>query len=450
MLFYESLYSNVCAILLGLILGILFYKLCSLAVCRLLGTELIVGFYFITLKTILPAGLAFLVLDLIIYFINRINIGRMKPVELLKSAKVGEKEPKVKWPILIIGILTLGGGYYISLTTESPLKALLLFFVAIILVIIGTYFLLTAGSIWVLKILKKNKKYYYNKKHMPAVSGLLYRMKQNAVGMASIAILATGVLVMLSTTLCLYTQAEKTLVANYPDDCYITNQYAVFEKEYESDQDYTFYKLPENFVEETITQAAKHHNLSVSEFAAQDYLEVAYVMDGNELSADTQHLNIADNLAGLANILFITEEDYVKSGGEPLHLEKDEVEICPFNITDKYPYSSITIHEKTYQVKAVGDRFPIKPPMVSVVNVYGLVVADEEVLEDIYEAQKLEYGTYASNYSHRIVISFDDRHKLFDVGEDFTKELRDSFEQYIQEHHPEAVEYSIPATDSVC
>ncbi|MCQ2530437.1 MAG: ABC transporter permease [Lachnospiraceae bacterium] len=448
-LFFESLFSNGCAIILGLAFGILFYKLCSLAVCRLLGTELIVGFYFITLKTILPAGLAFLVLDLIIYFINQISIGRMKPVDLLKSTKVGEKEPKVKWPLLILGILTLGGGYYISLTTESPLKALLLFFVAIILVIIGTYFLLTAGSIWVLKGLKKNKKYYYNKKHMPAVSGLLYRMKQNAVGMASIAILATGVLVMLSTTLSLYTRAENILASNYPDDCYITNQYGVFENGYENDQDYTFYELPVEYTEETITQVAKKHNLSVTEFAAQDYLEVAYVMEGNELSVDTQHLNIADNLAGLANILFITEEDYVKTGGEPLHLEKDEVEICPFNITDKYPYQSITIHGKKYQIKAVGDRFPIKTPMVSVVNVYGMVVADEDVLNDIYEAQKLEYGTYASNYSHRIVASFDNHLRLFDVGEDFTKDLRASFEQYIQEHHSEAVEYSTPAIDSV-
>ena len=193
-LFHETALSSLASVVLGLAMGTLFYKLCSLLICQLLNAEIILGFYFINARSV--------------------TIARMKPVEMLSSANVGEREPKVKWPLLVLGVLALGGGYYISLTTQNPLKALVLFFVAVILVIIGTYFLFVAGSIFVLKALKKNKRFYYNKKHMPAVSGLLYRMKQNAVGLASIAILATGVLVMISTTVSLYAGAEETVKRN--------------------------------------------------------------------------------------------------------------------------------------------------------------------------------------------------------------------------------------------
>lgn len=448
-LFFESLYSNGCAIILGLIFGILFYKLCSLVVCRLLGTEMVLGFYYIKAQTIIPAGLAFVILDVLIYLINRINISRMKPVDLLKAANVGEKEPKVKWPILIIGVLALGGGYFISLTTQSPLEALILFFVAIVLVIAGTYFLLTAGSIWVLKRLKKNKKYYYNKKHMPAVSGLLYRMKQNAVGMASIAILATGVLVMLSTTLSLYTKAETTLAGNYPHDCYITNSYAVFGEGYVDDKDYQRYEFPSDFLEKTVRDAAAEQGMTVTGYDVQNYLEVGYQMDGTELKSDTSDVNIADNLAGLSSIIFITEKNYVELGGEKLNLAADEVVICPFSATDRYPYRTITIHGKAYDIKASINRFPIKTPMVSVINCFGIIVADETVLDNIYEAQKLDYGLNASEYIQRIAVTFDNRQKTYVKGDAFTENLRAEFASFIEEHHPKEVEYSTASIDSV-
>ena len=193
-LFHETALSSLASVVLGLAMGTLFYKLCSLLICQLLNAEIVLGFYFINARSLALSGAFFLVLDVMAYGVNCVTIARLKPVELLSSANVGEREPKVKWPLLVLGLLALGGGYYISLTTQNPLKALVLFFVAVILVIIGTYFLFVAGSIFVLKALKKNKRFYYNKKHMPAVSGLLYRMKQNAVGLASIAILATGVL----------------------------------------------------------------------------------------------------------------------------------------------------------------------------------------------------------------------------------------------------------------
>ena len=126
------------------------------------------------------------------------------PMELLRGGNVGEKEPKTKVLMTLAGMVCLGIGYYIAFTTENPLKVLTLFFLAVVLVIIGTYFLFIAGSIALLKLMRKNKKFYYNKKHFTAVSGMLYRMKQNAAGLASICILSTMVLVVISMTVSIF------------------------------------------------------------------------------------------------------------------------------------------------------------------------------------------------------------------------------------------------------
>lgn len=128
-----------------------------------------------------------------IYLNSLRQIHLSKPIELLKSSNTGEREPKAKWFIAILGLVCLGVGYYMSITTQDPISALLKFFFAVILVIIGTYLLFTAGSITLLKLLKKNKRYYYKTKHFLSISSMLYRMKQNAVGLANICVLSTMV-----------------------------------------------------------------------------------------------------------------------------------------------------------------------------------------------------------------------------------------------------------------
>ena len=147
------------------------------------------------------------------------------PIELLRGGNVGEKEPKSKWLIAIIGLGCLAGGYYIAITTKSPLQVLSLFFVAVLLVIIGTYLLFISGSIVILKALRKNKKFYYNKKHFAAVSGMIYRMKQNAGGLASICVLSTMVLVVVSTTVSMYAGMEGELKQRYPADISVYSWY---------------------------------------------------------------------------------------------------------------------------------------------------------------------------------------------------------------------------------
>ena len=153
---------------------------------------------------------------------NLMSIHLAKPIELLYGGNVGEKEPRTKWLLAIIGIICLGIGYYIAITTESPLTAIMLFFVAVVLVIVGTYCLFTAGSVAILKTLKKNRKFYYKPGNFTAVSGLIYRMKQNAVGLANICILSTMVLVMVSGTVSLYAGMNDVLDGRYAGDVVVS------------------------------------------------------------------------------------------------------------------------------------------------------------------------------------------------------------------------------------
>lgn len=427
-LFHETALSSLASVVLGLAMGTLFYKLCSLLICQLLNAEIVLGFYFINARSLTLSGAFFLVLDVMAYGVNCVTIARLKPVELLSSANVGEREPKVKWPLLVLGLLALSGGYYISLTTQNPLKALVLFFVAVILVIIGTYFLFVAGSIFVLKALKKNKRFYYNKKHMPAVSGLLYRMKQNAVGLASIAVLATGVLVMISTTVSLYAGAEETVKRNYPQDYYLSARYLQW-----SDEGQLLHAedMPRETMLRAVEQGAEKNGLTIKEIALQEYLTVSYIYENDTLTCERVSGNAADNLKGLSVITYITEEMYRSLGGEALNLAKDEIAVCPMDIRQSgFDRPTLTIGEDTYQIKTTIPLFPISSGMeAAATNSYGVVVADESVLAHIFDQQKAAYGEAASDYTRRIAASFAGREANGDVGEKLERDV----EAYLKE-----------------
>lgn len=427
-LFHETALSSLASVVLGLAMGTLFYKLCSLLICQLLNAEIVLGFYFINARSLALSGAFFLVLDVMAYGVNCGTIARLKPVEMLSSANVGEREPKVKWPLLVLGLLALGGGYYISLTTQNPLKALVLFFVAVILVIIGTYFLFVAGSIFVLKALKKNKRFYYNKKHMPAVSGLLYRMKQNAVGLASIAILATGVLVMISTTVSLYAGAEETVKRNYPQDYYLSARYLQW-----SDEGQLLHSedMPRETMLRAVEQGAEQNGLTIKEIALQEYLTVSYIYENDTLTCERVSGNAADNLKGLSVITYITEEMYRSLGGEALNLAKDEIAVCPMDIRQSgFDRPTLTIGEDTYQIKTTIPLFPISSGMeAAATNSYGIVVEDESVLAHIFDQQKAAYGEAASDYTRRIAASFAGRGANGDVGEKLERDV----EEYLKE-----------------
>ncbi len=214
---FESLYIGILGIGGGLILGILFHKLVSLLLFNMLNLPIPFGFSLsvqgLTLTACLFAVLIFLTL-----LSNLFRIRLSNPIELLRGSNVGERGPKTRWLLTLIGILALGAGYYIATVTDNGVDAIAMYFVAVGLVIIGTYCLFTAVSIFVLKLLRRNKKFYYKTSHFIGISGMLYRMKQNAVGLANICILSTMVVVMVSGTLSLSLGTEDLIHQQCPAD----------------------------------------------------------------------------------------------------------------------------------------------------------------------------------------------------------------------------------------
>lgn len=215
--FFESFYVGLASIAGGLLLGLGFSRL-SLSLLTKIGHVSTPLVFSLDMRALTLTLALFAAVYVLIYLYNLTVVGRAKPIELLKGGNVGEKEPKTKWFLTILGILALGGGYAIALLVESPITAVMLFFVAVLLVIAGTYLLFTTGSVTVLKGLRNNKGYYYQTRHFIGVSGMIYRMKQNAVGLANICILSTMVLVMISSTVSLNVATEDILDARYPSD----------------------------------------------------------------------------------------------------------------------------------------------------------------------------------------------------------------------------------------
>jgi putative ABC transport system permease protein len=214
-IFTENIIVTVTTILVGLICGIIFSRLMVMILAKLLGFNISFGFE-ISWKSVIYTIILFVCIFILIFLNNLRQIHLAQPVELLRGGNIGEREPKTKWILAIIGFLCIGIGYTIAIITESPIDALGMFFIAVLLVIAGTYLLFIAGSIAFLKILRKNKTYYYKTKHFTTISGMLYRMKQNAVGLANICILSTMVLVMISTTVSLYVGFDDALRTVYP------------------------------------------------------------------------------------------------------------------------------------------------------------------------------------------------------------------------------------------
>ncbi|MBQ6570084.1 MAG: ABC transporter permease [Clostridia bacterium] len=439
-LFHESLISSVISVILGTVFGILFYKLSSLLICRILQGEIVAGFYYINLKTILLPAIIFMALDFFAYIIGSIGVRRLKPVELLAGKHTGEKEPRIKWVLLLLGVACLGVGYYISITTKSPLQAMALFFVAVLLVILGTYFLFIAGTTFVLKCLKNNKRYYYDKKHMPAVSGLLFRMKHNAVGLASIALLATGVLVMISTTVSLYSGIDDTLKAHYPKQFYL---YVSQVKD-----DGKVITVPADELEIYVRESAKNHGLEIKSVEKEKMLTVSYLMRDGKLLTKTEVYG-GYKMEELTNVVYITEETYsqIKSGKvtpDPvvLNLKSDEVAYCRIiSIAGDFRAApkTLTINGKVYKVKKEIEYFPVNSTTGEMVNTIGIVVSGDEVLDEIYLTQKEAYGEFASELADRIEVEFADEKAAEAVSKEFNREIIDK----IKADYPGEIGYNV-------
>lgn len=198
-LLWETLLSCGATTLIGLALGILLSKLAEVALLNLLHLRVAYTFTVSIPSLLLTLGL-FAAIHALIFLRSLWELHRVSAVALLRSESVGEKPPRARWALAVLGIALLGGAYWLAVSIREPLEALTWFFVAVIMVIVGTYLLFIAGSVALCRMLQKNPRYYYQPRHFVSVSSMAYRMKRNGAGLASICVLATMVLVMLSST----------------------------------------------------------------------------------------------------------------------------------------------------------------------------------------------------------------------------------------------------------
>lgn len=386
-MFMETLFTFVVSVVGGIFAGIVLYKLCILCICQLLKLEIVLGFYYVRSDSILLTTVLFLGIYFGICLMNSISVARMNPIELLKSDRVGEKEPKIKWITLMIGLLTLGGGYGISLSVESPLKAIFLFFIAVLLVIIGTYCVFVAGSILILKVLKKRPGFYYHPTHMTAISGLLYRMKQNAIGLASICILSTAVIVMISTTVNLYVGIEDSVDKNCPTDICVTNVQL---------DGYTTEEV-DGILEEIVSKQTEKYQVEIEKSYTQDYFMAAYHDTGKEFSANLEDGFTSD----VVMCCFMTAAQYEILTGEHVELAGNQVACYGEKTNTKSYEGKLSIAGDTLELKTKLKQSPIEMGEYTLFNCLSFVVADDTMLQKIYTTQKKYYKNNASAMEHQ-------------------------------------------------
>lgn len=388
-LFVETIYSAIISLVCGIIVGIAFSKFILMVLYGIIGIHKTVEF-FVNIHGIILCVVSFGILFLLTFLYNFMQIKLTNPIELLRGTNVGEREPKTKIFMTIVGVVCLAIAYYIAITTENPLNVLTLFFVAVLLVIIGTFALFTAGSIALLKLLRNNKKFYYNKRHFMAVSGMLYRMKQNAAGLASICILSTMVLVVISTTVSMYVGIQDELMARYPNDVCVTVDYnSVIDKSSEI----------EKAIFDEIDSA------EVKNKKAFSYLSVFVGQKGDDFTTDKEHLSYQNSYL----FYILSKDDFIKKDSSFKdkigNISKGEAVVV---LNKKYDKKDIKIFGKNYKVnKSFEHTEDNDLYMISTLNGLGYIILDnDESVQELYDMQEKMLGKGANYYTNKIRFDF--------------------------------------------
>lgn len=382
MMAVETLLTSVISIIGGIAVGILGSKLALLLLLKILHVPAQLGFY-VCVPGIIVCAVMFLPVVIVTLFRNVHRVRLSQPIELLRSGNTGEREPKAKWLMALVGFLCLGSGYYIAVTTKSPVTALGLFFAAVLLVMAGTYLLFTAGSIAVLKVMRWKKGFYYKIKNFTSISGMIYRMKQNAMGLASICILSTGVLLMLSTTVSLNMGIEDSLSDMFPYDAGFTFNNVTFEE------------VPR--LRKAFDEAVEKEKVPYEEKVTQVILDISIARNGNEMEILTR------DTAASANVEYLTvvpEEEYEKISGKTVELKPGEI----LAFQENGGKGNISLNGVTYKVK---EWLKEKPTYERGNNIFykTTIVVTKEDLQKMDALQKelagkdrgylkLEFGLY--------------------------------------------------------
>lgn len=422
-LFVETIYSAIISLVCGIIVGIAFSKFILMVLYGIIGIHKTVEF-FVNIHGIILCVVSFGILFLLTFLYNFMQIKLANPIELLRGINVGEREPKTKIFMTIVGVVCLAIAYYIAITTENPLNVLTLFFVAVLLVIIGTFALFTAGSIALLKLLRNNKKFYYNKRHFMAVSGMLYRMKQNAAGLASICILSTMVLVVISTTVSMYVGIQDELMARYPNDVCVTVDYnSVIDKSSEI----------EKAIFDEIDSA------EVKNKKAFSYLSVFVGQKGDGFTTDKEHLSYQNSYL----FYILSKDDFIKIDNNFKdkigNISKGEAVVV---LNKKYDKKDIKIFGKNYKVnKSFEHTEDNDLYVISTLNGLGYIILDnDESVQELYDVQEKMLGKGANYYTNKIRFDFKSGNKKQKAAA--YKKIDNAVKKYFKENKNDKKEIS--------
>ena len=414
-LFFETLFVGGAGIVCGLLTGLLFHKLVTLALYKLLRFAVPFGFA-ISWDAMARTAILFGVLIGLTLLSNLNKVRVSKPIELLYGGQVGEREPRTKWFMTLLGVLTLGAGYYIALRTTNGMEAIAFYFVAVFLVIIGTYCLFTAVSIFVLKALRANKRFYYKTSHFIGVSGMLYRMKQNAVGLANICILSTMVMVMVSGTLSLYLGTQDIVNRQAPSDLTVLVRYDPDEAE--PFDPAAMLRLQEGFIRDQGYSVSEDLIYSSFTFTVGRLPDGSYTTENDLVTLGT----------AITTIQVLTQDAYAAATGVSLGLEAGEV---AFGGEEDV----LTIHWGTLEGAGSFGRSDLTVAQhleeslsadAAVSDTSTLVVADTAALMELYENQKEAYGEDSSWMEWQASFSVD-------ATDEELRAVQQAYNQYVRD-----------------
>ena len=357
-MFLETIITSIGSLAGGIAAGIIGSKLALLLLLKLLHIPSVLGFY-ISVKGIFTCLFMFGIIFLMILFLNLAKIHLSRPVELLRGNNTGEKEPAAKWLMALIGFICLGAGYYLAVTTESPIKAITIFLLAVILVMAGTYLLFTAGSIVILKFLRRRKSFYYRTGNFISISGMLYRMKQNAIGLASICILSTGVLLMISMTVSIYFGMNDIMLNRYPYDVDMSVT-SISEEECQT-------------AIEAFEKTIADNKVPVEKSVEEIYLDIVCSKNGDQiLIKPTNTIRNSDSVLVLS---LLDQAEYERLTGISANLNDGEIFAWYPSAVQK---DSVTVDETEFTVKKWLDKNPLTCGEDAVSDNAVLVVTDED------------------------------------------------------------------------
>lgn len=357
-MFLETIITSIGSLAGGIAAGIIGSKLALLLLLKLLHIPSVLGFY-ISVKGIFTCLFMFGIIFLMILFLNLAKIHLSRPVELLRGNNTGEKEPVAKWLMALIGFICLGAGYYLAVTTESPIKAITIFLLAVILVMAGTYLLFTAGSIVILKFLRRRKSFYYRTGNFISISGMLYRMKQNAIGLASICILSTGVLLMIAMTVSIYFGMNDIMLNRYP---------------YDVDMSVTSISEDEcQTAIEAFEKAIADNKVPVEKSVEEIYLDIVCSKNGDQILI--KPANTIRNSDSVLVLSLLDQAEYERLTGISANLNDGEIFAWYPSAVQK---DSVTVDETEFTVKKWLDKNPLTCGEDAVSDNAVLVVTDED------------------------------------------------------------------------